>query len=274
MTTDSGSAVVIGDAHLEVLRDVLETGRRQGFLGPGPVEAHIRRSLHFLEALPTDARLKGGCPTKHALELYALDLGSGGGVPGLVLALALPVSRWVLLEASRKRSAFLAEAVRRLDLEGRVSVAAERAEEAGLGPLRGSFDLVVARSFAAPAVTAECGAPFLRSGGLLIVAEPPANLARSDDSPPATAPPSGGPVTTPASGGPAPTPTSGGLASSAIGSPVGEVRRWPPEPLALLGLAPLAHISVPSALQVLEQRTLCPSRYPRRTGIPTKRPLF
>jgi len=263
--TDSGSAVVIDDAHLEVLRDLLETARQQGFLGPGPVEAHIRRSLHFLKALPTDARTKGSCPTERAAELYALDLGSGGGVPGLVLALALPFSRWVLLEASRKRSAFLAEAVRRLDLEGRVSVAAERAEEAGRGPLRGSFDLVVARSFAAPAVTAECGAPFLRAGGLLIVAEPPANQARSDDSPPST---------TPTSGDPATTPTSGGPASGAIGSPVGEVRRWPPEPLALLGLAPLAHIATPSALQVLEQRTLCPSRYPRRTGVPAKRPLF
>jgi 16S rRNA (guanine527-N7)-methyltransferase len=49
-----------------------------------------------------------------------------------------------------------------------------RAEEAGHRPvLRGSMDLVVARSFGPPAVTAECASPFLRVGGWLVVSEPP-----------------------------------------------------------------------------------------------------
>jgi len=49
-----------------------------------------------------------------------------------------------------------------------------RAEDAGRIPhLRGSFDAVVARSFGSPPVTAECAAPFLHPGGLLVVSEPP-----------------------------------------------------------------------------------------------------
>ena len=49
-----------------------------------------------------------------------------------------------------------------------------RAEDAGRDPRwRGQFDLVAARSFGPPAVTAECGVPFLRVGGALLVAEPP-----------------------------------------------------------------------------------------------------
>jgi 16S rRNA (guanine527-N7)-methyltransferase len=56
----------------------------------------------------------------------------------------------------------------------RVTVCRERAEVAGRRPqLRTGFDLVVARGFGPPAVTAECGAPFLVVGGALVVAEPP-----------------------------------------------------------------------------------------------------
>jgi 16S rRNA (guanine527-N7)-methyltransferase len=57
----------------------------------------------------------------------------------------------------------------------RVRVLTERAEVAGhTDGLRRSFTLVVARSFGSPPVTAECAAPFLRRGGLLVVSEPPA----------------------------------------------------------------------------------------------------
>ncbi|MGH9094556.1 MAG: RsmG family class I SAM-dependent methyltransferase [Acidimicrobiales bacterium] len=102
-----------------------------------------------------------------------MDLGSGGGVPGLVLAWHRPQIRWTLLDGSQRRGAFLTEAVADLDLGGCVDVVPERAEIAGRGSLRHTQDLVVARGFAGPAVTAECAAPLLAVGGRLVVSEPP-----------------------------------------------------------------------------------------------------
>lgn len=104
-----------------------------------------------------------------------------------------------------------------------------RAEESGRDPgMRAGFDVVVARSFGAPAVTAECAAPLLKVGGRLIVAEPP-----------------------------------GGAAD-----------RWPAQALGELCLRAVTTVTKPTAFQVLEQMAPCPDRYPRRTGVPAKRPLF
>lgn len=135
---------------------------------------------------------------------------------------------WVLLDGSAKRTSFLSAAVEALGLSPRVEVASGRAEELGRGPLRGTIDLVVARSFAAPAATAECAAGFLRVGGQLLVAEPPG----------------------------------------------GAPERWASEALDLLGLAIGRSSSQPTALQILDQVRPCPDRYPRRVGVPSKRPLF
>jgi 16S rRNA (guanine527-N7)-methyltransferase len=124
------------------------------------VADHVEHAARFLAALRPAERL--------------LDLGSGGGVPGLALAVLLPATQVVLLDASVRRTDFLERAVGRLDLGGRVAVVTGRAEVVGHGAgLRGTFDAVVARSFGTPAVTAECAAPFLRVGGQLVVSEPP-----------------------------------------------------------------------------------------------------
>jgi 16S rRNA (guanine527-N7)-methyltransferase len=148
------------------LRHQLERARDLGFLGPGPVGPH----LHHAELLLT-VLVELGAPSD---PLRALDLGSGGGLPGLVLAHRWPRSHWVLLDANERRTAFLGEAVAALGMTGRVEVRRERAERAGRDPnLREGVDLVTARSFGPPAVTAECGAPFLVEGGLLAVSEPP-----------------------------------------------------------------------------------------------------
>jgi 16S rRNA (guanine527-N7)-methyltransferase len=103
-----------------------------------------------------------------------LDLGSGGGVPGLILAVDQPASRWMLLDAHERRTSFLQEAVDALQLGERVEVVRARAEEAGRDPRwRHTFAAVCARSFGPPAVTAECASPFLVVDGWLIVSEPP-----------------------------------------------------------------------------------------------------
>lgn len=145
------------------LESVLHQARHLGFLGPGPVETHIRHAAAFAAAHP-------GTPVR------AVDLGSGGGVPGLVLAVEhWSATEFVLLESSERRTAFLEEAVVLLGLAGRVSALRMRAEAAGRAlEHRGRYDTVVSRSFGAPAVTAECGAPLLAIGGVLLVSEPPA----------------------------------------------------------------------------------------------------
>lgn len=145
----------------EDVRSALAHARALGFLGPGPLEAHEESAKLFLDALGS-------------IESPALDLGSGGGVPGLLLAAADVSVSWVLLDANRRRTSFLSAAVAELGWGGRVTVVRERAEVAAHKPrLRQQFAVVVARSFAAPQLTAECAAGFVRIGGRLAVADPP-----------------------------------------------------------------------------------------------------
>jgi 16S rRNA (guanine527-N7)-methyltransferase len=155
------------NGHRDALVPVLEEARRLGFLGPGPVEVHLDHAGGFAGALAADAGADW-------FPARAADLGSGAGLPGLPLALQFSGTEWVLVEASVRRAAFLRGAVHALHVEERVSVVEERAEAVARRPeYRGSFDLVVARSFGPPAVVAECAAPLLRIGGRAVVSEPP-----------------------------------------------------------------------------------------------------
>jgi 16S rRNA (guanine527-N7)-methyltransferase len=156
----------------------------------------------------------------------------------------------VLLEANQRRAQFLDRAVVTCGLVERVEVVHQRAEVSGRDPLyRGTFDGVAARSFGAPAVVAECAAPFLRPGGWLVVSEPPED--------PAAAP--GASAT-------------GSLQSG--GDASGDHGRWPAELLAQLGLEPVEFVRDGFGYQVLRQSDVCPDTFPRRNGVPSKRPLF
>lgn len=146
------------------LVEQLTQARSLGFLGPGPVEDHVAHAMGFVRAL---GQLSG----------TVVDLGSGGGVPGLVVALARPDLDLVLVDAMAKRCAFLESAVMALGL-GHTTVILGRAEEVGRSERRGTAAAVLARGFGPPAVTAECAAPLLRVGGLLVVSEPPTGAGR------------------------------------------------------------------------------------------------
>jgi 16S rRNA (guanine527-N7)-methyltransferase len=142
---------------------LLTRAQTAGGLGPGDIDSHIAHSLAYLDAYPglVDAE-------------RVLDLGSGAGIPGLVLARQLPNAAFALLEGRRERASALVRSVGELGLSGRVWVISGRAEVAAHDPgLRFGFDAVVARAFSRPAVTAECGAGFLVKGGAFVVSEPP-----------------------------------------------------------------------------------------------------
>lgn len=97
-----------------------------------------------------------------------IDVGSGGGLPGLPLKLARPDLEVTLLEANHRKTAFLTTAAGRFGLSG-VEVITARAEEAGRDPrLRDAFDLATARALASMATVVELCLPFVRVGGRLI----------------------------------------------------------------------------------------------------------
>jgi 16S rRNA (guanine527-N7)-methyltransferase len=144
---------------------VLDAARTAGYLGPGPVERQRAHAEEFAEAVE---RALGRAPSSVA------DLGPGGGVPGLVLAARWVETSLVLIEAMARRSEFLQHAVAQLGWSDRVEVVRVRAEEAAHDPrFREHFEVVTARGFDRPPVTAEIAAGLVRIGGLVVVSEPP-----------------------------------------------------------------------------------------------------
>jgi len=98
-----------------------------------------------------------------------LDLGSGGGYPGLPLAVALPARRALLVDSIGKKAAFLRTAVAALDLAGAVDVASTRAETLAVDRVhRGRWPAVVARAVADLAELAELALPLVCVGGVLV----------------------------------------------------------------------------------------------------------
>lgn len=150
--------------HSEWLTRALEESRARGFLGPQPIEPQIVHAEGFAQCWEA---------LRNAPPAELLDLGSGGGLPGLVL-----LERWqchaVFLDSMVKRSNFLREALLWPDAPPSAEVVTARAEEAARWPeFDGVFDLVTARSFGPPSVTAECAVRFMKVGGVLVVSEPP-----------------------------------------------------------------------------------------------------
>ena len=116
---------------------------------------HVGDALTLLPYLP-------------AGQFRLIDVGSGGGVPGILLAIARPDARVFLLEATKKKAAYLREFALALSLSN-VSILDDRAEDAGHVPrLRESFDIATARAVAQLAWLAEWCLPFVRVGGTVL----------------------------------------------------------------------------------------------------------
>ena len=97
-----------------------------------------------------------------------VDVGSGTGVPGLVLALVRPDRAVHLVESVQKKAVVLATIATELGAHN-VDVRAERAEDLGRGADRDRFGLAVCRALAPPPVAVELCLPLVRTGGRLVI---------------------------------------------------------------------------------------------------------
>jgi 16S rRNA (guanine527-N7)-methyltransferase len=120
---------------------------------------HVGDALTLLPFLPRDP---------HTLA----DVGSGGGVPGIPLAIVRPDAQVTLIEVTRKKADFLHRTVEALDLPN-VTILSSRAEDVGRGALRESFDVVTARALAELVWLVEWCLPLLKIGGRLLAMKGP-----------------------------------------------------------------------------------------------------
>jgi 16S rRNA (guanine527-N7)-methyltransferase len=125
-----------------------------------PAEAWEKHALDALTLVPLLAEVGAGA--------RLVDVGSGGGVPGVPLAIARPDLQVTLVEATQKKAAFLSTVAGTLGLTN-VTVRAERAEQLAAGELHGSFDVVTARAVGRLAALVPLTAPFAKAGGMLLL---------------------------------------------------------------------------------------------------------
>lgn len=157
-----------------------------------------------------------------------IDVGSGGGLPAVPLALALPAVRFTLLEANARKCAFLEHVAGSLGL-GNLTVLPGRAEQFGRQPaLREQFDRAISRAAARPAVLLELALPFVTTGGDLLAQVTPLDP-----------------------------------------QPLGHAARL------LGGGSPRLERPLPdgSALLVVQKLAPTPLEFPRRAGVPNRKPL-
>ncbi len=124
-------------------------------MSPADIEMHIEDCLEF---------------TKHwdASGRVVADIGSGGGLPGLVLAIVFPEGIFNLIEADAKKSSFLSLAAQELDLAN-VRIVTRRVELVGRDEeYRGKHDFVTVRAVSSLRVVVEYALPLLKLGGLLV----------------------------------------------------------------------------------------------------------
>ena len=166
-----------------------------------------------------------------------VDVGSGGGLPGIPIKIVEPRLRVALVEATAKKARFLRLAVEKLSLEG-VQVTNARVEEVARTKVhRGAYDVVTVRAVARLAVVAEYCVPLLRVGGHVISMK-----GRLEDEEIGE----------------------GARAAAELGARVSELIRVPRLPEIE---------EKERTLVILEKVEETPEKYPRNVGVPAKKPL-
>ena len=189
------------------------------------------QTRHFLDSLTVSVAIPDGL-----LESCRfVDIGSGGGFPGMPLRIAFPDLSATLIESTAKKTAFLVHLNNVLGFSD-VDVQTGRAETLAHDPeLRETFDLVLTRALASTAVLAELTLPFCRKGGIVVAQK---KLGIQEEL------------------------TQAQRAIETVGGVLREVRE-----------VALKDLGDARGLVVLEKTGPTPERYPRRPGIPAKRPL-
>ncbi len=185
---------------------------------------------HFLDALTVALVWRPASDTPNVI-----DVGSGGGVPGVPLRIVFPEIRLTLLEATAKKAAFLRHLTERLELDDVETVVGRAEQIAHDERFRGGFDLVLARGIAPMPALAELTLPFAATGGI-VVAHKKGDI---------------GEETRQADG-----------AIQMMGGRLREIRA-----------VELPEFTDNRCLVVIEKVAATPAKYPRRPGIPAKRPL-
>jgi len=164
-----------------------------------------------------------------------LDIGTGAGFPGMVLKLFLPGDSFYLLDSSAKKVNFLNQLIFKLDLKG-IDATHGRAEDlAQLEEWRGSFDYLCSRAVASLNVLLEYAVPFLKIGGFAYLYKGPEHEKEINE------------------------------AEAALNILEAEIKE-------------IIELDVPGLeaeryLIVVKKSAETPEKYPRRAGIPQKRPL-
>lgn len=200
-----------------------------------PREAAVK---HFLDSLTVIPRIPSDATT-------LADVGTGAGFPGLVIAIVRPDLKVALIESIAKKALFLEKVVDELDLPN-VAVVCSRAEDTGRHPdMRESFDVVVARAVAETATLAEYLLPLVTVGGFALMQKSDIALPEVRD---------------------------GATAITAVGATVRRIDSI--DTTKLNTISPdAATILNGRSIVVLEKTSPTPDIYPRRIGVPTKRPV-
>lgn len=143
------------------VEEVLTTAQRVGTLGDRPIPEVMEHAQAFVAALVD-------------VTGTVIDIGTGAGVPGLVIAQERPDLTLVLADRRATRMDALQMGVSGLGWEDRITVLTCDIADLGKQPEHaGQYDAVVCRGFGSPEVTAPLARPLLKNGGTLIVSEPP-----------------------------------------------------------------------------------------------------
>lgn len=217
--TEAAATADLPDEQRSQLEDYLsELDRWNRRTNLTAVPAADRWRRHIVEALHLSRTLR------IAEGSALIDVGSGPGIPGLVIAVARPDVRVTLLDSDSHKTGFLTHVAGVLGLAALV-VVNQRAEEAAHDPgLREQFDIATARALAPPAVLCELTLPFVRVGGIVaaLVVDAPV-VARE-----------------------------AAAAAAQLGGGDPEAR---------------------SGVLLVRKSARTPARYPRRPGVPARRPL-